>query len=306
VSDALVRIRLREASPADLPAMHELLAAGLTFDRFSVALLEEKLFHSPRPGVDVYRTMLAEDGGRLVALMQSVTRAAAGRGWLGLFATRTDWRHHGVARMLFAEAAPRWRAAGVTSVEALALPGNYFTPGLDPRYTPALCFLERCGFQKFNDCSNLISDIRGDLRTDDDERRLRDVGVSVRRATRDDGPLLDAFFQQQFGPDWRLEAELSLRNDPPALHIAIKNRAIIAFSAHSTQNREWGFFGPMGTAEAARGLGVGRVLLLRCLHDLQLAGHKTSVIPWVGPISFYARCVPTVVERVFWRYRLSL
>jgi GNAT superfamily N-acetyltransferase len=306
VLDSLSKLRLREAQPSDVPALHALLAEALPHDRFSPELLQEKLFSNPRPETDLFRTVIAEESGRAAGLMQSVTRPSAGRAWLGLFATRPSWRHCGLARMLFAELAPRWRTAGVTTAEALAMPGNYFTPGLDPRYTAALCFLERCGFERFGDCSNLTSDITGNLATEDEERRLRDVGVEVRRASPIDRPLLDAFFAAHFGPDWRLEAELSLNNDPPALHQALRGGQVIAFAAHSTQNREWGFFGPMGTAPDARGLGVGRVLLLRCLHDLQRAGHRTAVIPWVGPISIYARCVPTVVERVFWRYRQAL
>jgi len=117
---------------------------------------------------------------------------------------------------------------------------------------------------------------------------------------------LDEFFAVDFGPDWGYEAGLALAADPPALHLALLEDRLIAFAAHSTQNREWGFFGPMGTTPAARGRGIGRVLLLRCLNDLLAAGHQTAVIPWVGPISFYQEHCGAVVERVFWRYRLRL
>ena len=36
------------------------------------------------------------------------------------------------------------------------------------------------------------------------------------------------------------------------------------------------------------------------------AGHRTSVIPWVGPIAFYQQWCAARVERVFWRYRLKI
>ena len=97
-----------------------------------------------------------------------------------------------------------------------------------------------------------------------------------------------------------------MRNDPPAMHLAVADGRIIAFSGHSSQNREWGFFGPMGTTPAARGKGVGQVLLRRCLNDLRDAGHTTAVIPWVGPIGFYSRYCNCRVDRVFWRYRKTL
>jgi hypothetical protein len=71
-------------------------------------------------------------------------------------------------------------------------------------------------------------------------------------------------------------------------------------------NQEWGNFGPMGTADEARGLGLGEVLLYRCMADLQAAGHKTAVIPWVGPDAYYSRLLNCHIDRVFRQYRLGL
>jgi predicted N-acetyltransferase YhbS len=71
-------------------------------------------------------------------------------------------------------------------------------------------------------------------------------------------------------------------------------------------NREWGWFGPMGTAAAFEGRGIGRVLLRRALGDLRAAGHRTAVIPWAGPVGFYRRHVPCPQARVFWQYRKRL
>lgn len=139
-----------------------------------------------------------------------------------------------------------------------------------------------------------------------DEDRLSPMGIAVRRAGPEDESLLDAFFARHFGADWLMETSLAMNNDPPGLHLALAENRVIAFSGHSSQNREFGFFGPMGTAPEARGKGIGRVLLRRCLNDLRDAGHKTSVIPWVGPISFYARHCGARVDRVFWRYRKQL
>jgi hypothetical protein len=62
----------------------------------------------------------------------------------------------------------------------------------------------------------------------------------------------------------------------------------------------------MGTAEEARGLGVGRVLLRRCLADQAETGRQEAQIGWVGPIHFYARAIGARVERVFWLFRRSL
>jgi len=136
--------------------------------------------------------------------------------------------------------------------------------------------------------------------------RLTEQGVELRRAAPDDAGRLDLFFAAQFGTDWRCEADLALSRTPSGLHLALETGRIIAFAAHSAQNAPWGFFGPMGTAPAAEGRGIGRVLLCRCLSDLRAAGHRRAIIPWVGPVGFYERCVGAKIDQRFRRFRLRL
>lgn len=295
-----------EGDRSELAELYRLASSAIAHDTFSIHLLDEKLFQNPCPDQDQYRVLLAKEGGEIIGFMQAVSRPAESRAWLGLFATASTRRRQQVASILLQHIVSEWRASGIRHAEALAMPGNYFTPGIDPRYTESLCLLEHHGFKRFADCANLLAPLDQSFETAAEERRLADIGVRIRRATADDGDLLDAFFAGQFGPAWRLEAESACRRDPPALHLAIENHRIVAFSAHSSQNREWGFFGPMGTAPASRGKSLGRVLLWKCLNDLRDAGHRTAVIPWVGPIGFYARYAGCRVERVFWRYRLTM
>jgi len=295
---------IRQADESDLPALHALLSASLDLDRFSKSLLAEKLFRNPRPAELEWRTWVAESRANITGMLQSVIDRRRKKAYVGLFAVDATQRRRGIATALLDHARRDW-AAGVVEGEVLAIPGNYFTPGLDPRYTAALSFLERRGFERFKDCVNLRADLAAAFDTRDDEARLAGEGVEIRRATIADSPLLDAYFGEHFGDDWRLEAGLALAERPSALHLAVRAGRMIAFSAHSTQNREWGFFGPMGTAPECRGLGIGRVLLRLCLNDLRHAGHKTAVIPWVGPIAFYQQWCGARVERVFWRYRLN-
>jgi GNAT superfamily N-acetyltransferase len=295
---------MRAASREDLPALYELARNALVHDSFSPELLAEKLFEPRRPNEFQWAVHLAELDGRPAGFMQSVARPAAHKAWIGLFAVAAALRRRGIASALFQHAKANW-PADTDEVEVLAIPGNYFAPGLDPRYTAALCFLERRGFERFKDCVNLTADLSERFDTSADQQRLAAAGIDVRRARADDDGLLDAFFAEHFGEEWRFEVGLAMQNDPPTLHLALKDDRVIAFSAHTTQNREWGFFGPMGTAPEARGGGVGRVLLWHCLNDMRDAGHRTSVIPWVGPIAFYQQGCGARVERVFWRYRLT-
>ncbi|MFH1747276.1 MAG: GNAT family N-acetyltransferase [Planctomycetota bacterium] len=299
------QLTIRNMHPDDLLPLFILAREALLFDTFKPALLAEKLLEKRRPDEFDWQVYVAEQDNRILGFMQSVARPAAGKAWVGLFAVTAAHRRRGIAARLLEPARAQWPAS-TTEVEVLAIPGNYFSPGLDPRNTAALCFLERRGFERFSDCVNLITALSQHFDTSAEQQRLAAVGIEVRRATGNDEVLLDDFFARHFGADWRFEVSLAMHNDPPGLHLALRDGRIIAFSAHSSQNREWGFFGPMGTDPAERGHGLGRVLLWHCLNDMRAAGHPTAVIPWVGPIAFYQQWAGSYVNRVFWRYRLCL
>ena len=298
-------LTIRPAVRADITSIYAIAKQSLTLDVFTEDLFGEKLFYNPYPEKAAYKVFLAEIDGTPVGFMQSVTRPEERKAWVGVFAVLPDCRRKGVASRLLDVVKAEWTEISPETVEAVAIPGNYFNPGIDPRYTEALCFLEAKGFERFKDCVNMIARLDREFDTTGEAERLSGLTIEVRRASDKDKDLLEQFFQSDFGAEWLAEADLAMKNDPAGLHIAIKEGKIIAFSAHSSQNREWGFFGPMGTTPAARGTGIGRVLLWLCLNDLRNAGHKTAVIPWVGPIGFYSRYVDARVDRVFWRYMLK-
>jgi GNAT superfamily N-acetyltransferase len=301
-----VSFRIVEASPKDLERLHALASATLNLDTFSADLLAQKLFFNPHAGRDDYRTFIAERGGAAVGFLHMVMRTGERRAWLGLFGVAPEVRRGGVMKRLHEAALQTWRAAGITTVDVLTVPTNYLVPGIDPRYTGAICFVESMGFEHQGARVNLRAKLDGDFDTQAAEQDLATNGITIRRATPEDGDLLDAFFAVQFGQGWRAEVALSMRQDPPAVHIALRGDEMLGFAAHSSMNQEWGNFGPMGTSEAARGLGIGRVLLYRCMADLKNAGFRSSVIPWVGPYRFYCRWLDCVIERVFWQYRLTM
>ncbi len=299
-------ITLRPAERSDLPQLHALASAAMTLDKFSPDLLAQKLFYNPHPGRDEYQTLMAEISGRVVGMMQSVIRPSEAKAWLGLFAVAADCRRKRVARRMFDATLATWRGRGVQMADTLTIPTNYLLPGIDPRYTPAICFIESVGFVQRAAKANMCAYLDSEFDTRRQETELQARGIEIRRAAPEDAPAIEQFFATYFGEGWLAECRESMKVDPPALHLAWRDGRIIAFSAHSSMNQEWGNFGPMGTADDARGMGLGQLLLHRCMADLKAAGHAISVIPWIGPYPFYSRFLNCHIERVFWQHRLDL
>ena len=303
---AKVRVCLSEAQPESLERLHALASSALTFDTFSAELLHQKLFFNPHPCRDEYHTLVAEIGGEVAGMLQHVVRADERRAWLGLFAIAAEHRRQGVARRLYDAALTAWREKSIKMVDVLTIPTNYLAPGIDPRYTPAVCFVESVGFVQQGQRANMRARLDRDFDTSAQEAALKAQGIDVRRAQTGDWALIERFFGRCFGEGWLCEVGLAMSRDPPGVHLALQAGEIVGFAAHSTMNQEWGNFGPMGTADEARNRGVGRVLLYRCLADLKAAGFASAVIPWVGPYRFYCRLLNCAIERVFWQYRLEL
>jgi GNAT superfamily N-acetyltransferase len=47
--------------------------------------------------------------------------------------------------------------------------------------------------------------------------------------------------------------------------------------------------------ETYRGRGIGKALLLACLHDMWAQGYGYAIIGWAGPVDFYIRAVGAIV-----------
>jgi GNAT superfamily N-acetyltransferase len=241
-------------------------------------------------------------------MMFAVRRYVRGQqlGYIKLMGVGKDFRRKKIATRLYEIAEHRLKDRGAETIRFYDVPLNYFMPGIDPRYTPAICFALKMGFQQFGESINMITELEElDLDTSVEEINLQKQGVLVRRATKDD----DAQLKELLSEEWQLwnnEVDMAMADDPPSVHIAFINGKLRAFSVHNGNNKGTGWFGPMGTHPDMRGKGVGTILLKRCLLDMRDQGHKKAIIPWVAPIAFYSHFVNARIERVFWRMEKQL
>ncbi|MDR8413345.1 GNAT family N-acetyltransferase [Nonomuraea sp. 3-1Str] len=283
--------------------------AALTLDSAEAGALVRRL---AAPPADRRWTALVAGGGVVMASLSSKDPSV---GHLDLLAVHPERQGRGVGRELV-RAAEEWlRGQGATQARFAGNPPCYAWPGVDVRYTAAACLAESLGYERYHVAWNMTARLTtthittgdtataglatAELGTADDLALLAEAGVAVRRA--DDGDergRVAAFVGEHWNERWAWEAL-----NATGLHYAERDGRVLGFAAWGSRP-SW--FGPMGTAPEARGLGVGRVLLRRCLAEQRAAGQATAEIAWVGPLRFYARAVGARAERVFWLYRRDL
>lgn len=221
-------------------------------------------------------------------------------GHVDLIAVDPRERCRGVARTLMARVEDALAAMGT---ETVVLAGNapyYAWPGIDVRYTPAICAATALGFEQDQPAWNMTADLTAEV-----DVPPPGEGVTVRRAAAGDVPALVAFALATFGEGWAGEITHSVGRERAGCHVAFdRDGSILGFAAYGSSRPSW--FGPMGTAPAARGRGIGNLLLRRCLADLRANGFDRAQIGWVGPLPFYSKAVGARVERVFLLYRKQL
>ncbi|GAA4830994.1 GNAT family N-acetyltransferase [Kitasatospora terrestris] len=293
---------LRTARREDLAALHAIAAASLAHDADAdrvLALLWDLAAQTPDLRV------VADAGGTVTGLafgwLAPQDEPHRRPGHVTLLAVAPGHRGQGQGRALLAAVEDRLSAAGATRLLVRGTPPAYAWPGLDIRYTPAVCLVESAGYERGPDAFNMLTDLTAaDLATADDERRLAALGVRVRRAHPADAPRFLAWMRT-WGGTWAQEAAAALAHEPPRCHVAVQGdgteEEFVGFACHGVNRDSW--FGPMGTAESQRGRGVGAVLLRRCLRDQLDAGLPEAEIAWIAPYRFYSRAVGSRLHRVF-------
>jgi predicted N-acetyltransferase YhbS len=118
-------------------------------------------------------------------------------------------------------------------------------------------------------------------------RAVAATGVTLRRARAFETHTVAAFAKEHFSAKWVSEVEIALSRQPVACFIATRDQLILGFACFDVTQR--GFFGPTGVAEGARGLGLGKALLLKSLEALRELGYAYAIIGGVGPKEFYAQ-----------------
>lgn len=114
---------------------------------------------------------------------------------------------------------------------------------------------------------------------------LAEQNIVVRRAMPYEKHIVVDWVRESFGDVWASECDVSFANHPVSCFIATEMGDIIGFACYESTCRN--FFGPTGVTAKKRGSGIGKALLLSCLHALAAIGYAYAIIGGVGPAQFY-------------------
>ncbi|WAC18045.1 GNAT family N-acetyltransferase [Luteolibacter sp. SL250] len=120
-------------------------------------------------------------------------------------------------------------------------------------------------------------------------RSVTEQGITLRKARAFEKHTVAAFAKEHFSAKWVSEVEVAISRQPVVCYIATRDKEILGFSCYDVTQKA--FFGPTGVAESARGLGLGKALLLKALEGLRDSGYAYGIIGGVGPREFYEKTV---------------
>jgi len=298
---------VRSLTREDIPELAALCTRALPWDALAPEDLAHGIFNDP--GCEDRWNLAACDAGAIAGFIVGALRTSKEGEKLGLvkiFAVHPDRLRRGVAGLLFDRLEEALRTAGASQVVLGSRGPLYFFSGLDPRYTEAFLFLRSRGYEKVGDSFYLAVDLRRPL---PDYAALiakrAEEGVTFHRPTMDEKEEVHEWILSAFGEGWAYETDLAFREALVTVWIARDHGKVCGFAASNATGR--GYFGPTGVGEDQRRKGLGRVLLVKCLEDLQADGRSVAWIPTgLERISYYHNGAGACVGRVFWRMGKAL
>ncbi len=131
---------------------------------------------------------------------------------------------------------------------------------------------------------------------------LKRKNIVIRRPIGPENYAVIGWIREHFGSGWAGEAENAFFRPTKSIFIAVRetidengrvSSKMLGFGCYDATVK--GFFGPTGVAEEERGQGIGRALLLACLHGMYDEGYGYGIIGSAGPVDFYKKTVGAIV-----------
>lgn len=267
-------MEIRPYRGSDEAQLLDVCNAAMPADCISEALFRTRVLLDPNFLPE--NLPVAVQDGRIVGFVLSVTRQVPlylqglepDRAWITAFGVHPDYQRQGIGAALFRHTHERLHRR---TVDIASYVPNYFAPGVDTQaYTPALAFLQQAGYTVTEYAISMGIDLT-DFRIpaallELEQQREREDGLTIRPITAADVPELMPFIATHFGWDWFRHTQEYLLElfggspHPICVIVARRHGKIVGYCQQRLER-----FGPFGVAPAHRNLGIGRLLLYRCL-----------------------------------------
>lgn len=268
-------VEIRPYRGSDEAALLAVWQAAMTHDRISADLFHTKVLLDANFLPENLPVAVVD--GRVVGFALAITRQTPlflqglepEKAWVTAFGVHPDTQRRGIGRALFAHIFER--LAERKTLEIAPYVPNYFVPGVDvAAYPGTIAFLETVGFRTFERAISMGANLTGFQIPPEvlalERKREQEDGLTIRPVTSADLPDLMPFIAAHFGWDWyrhTREYLLEYFGDSPSLVCVMVARLRGEVVGYCQQRRER--FGPFGVRPDMRNLGVGRLLLFRCL-----------------------------------------
>ena len=266
--------------------------AALPWDPVDVSTFRRQVLLDPNFHADWL--LVAEAGEQLVGfclcLIRRVPLEGLGlepeRGWITALGVLPDRRRQGIGRALLVAAGRLMRDAGRESVAIAPYAPNYFVPGVDvERHAEGVAFLQAQGFETAAEAISMDANIvlLDTSWTADREARLAGQGIVVRGLCAADLPALLAFLRDHMYGDWLRHGRDLLVDATRGLAaldqftVALREGEVLGYCQFEGEH-----FGPFGVRSDLQGLGIGTVVLAKCLDTMRAHGLHHAWVLWTS------------------------
>ena len=288
-------MEIRPYRGSDEAQLLEVWRASMVADRISESLFRTKVLLDPNFLPE--HLPVAVEAERVVGFVLALTRQVPlflqglepTSAWITAFGVHPDFQRRGIGSSLFERICERLKADGRAAVEISPYVPNYFVPGVDVKaYPGSIAFLMKIGFTVLDNAISMGADLSGfqipPEIVDLERQREQEDGVTICPVTSGDLPELMPFIANHFGWDWFRHAQDYLLDlfggsnpDQVCFLVARRQGEIVGYCQQRLER-----FGPFGVDSAYRNLGIGRLLLFRCLATMSARQNYFAYFLWTG------------------------
>lgn len=267
--------------------------AAMTADNISETIFRTRVLLDPNFAAD--NLPVAVEDGRVVGFMLCITRQVPlflqglepDDAWVTAFGVLPDYQRRGIGTALLNHVTEKLRQEGRQRLAISPYVPNYFTPGVDVNaYPAAIRLMQRHGFSVIEEATSMGVNLSGFQIPDDvlalERKRETEDGVTIRPVSSGDLAELMPFIVENFGWDWFRHAqdyllELFNGSQQVTFMVARQHGKIVGYCQQRLER-----FGPFGVDPNCRNLGIGRLLLFRCLAAMSARQIYFAYFLWTG------------------------